>query len=150
MINQLVKSQKWFLCLCQKKEFKSLKDGVEYVTRYCGRTPISENRIINYDGKNVTFCYNAHEDNSYHEITVTAEEFILMILRHLIPEQYKIIRYYGFYRKKHKLHDKIVMLIDKVKHNARKSLLKHEFSIIKSFNRLPYDCSKCLILIVSQ
>ena len=143
MNNSYKNHKNGFYVYAEKKEFKSLKDGVEYVTRYCGRTPISENRIINYDGKNVTFCYNAHEDNSYHEITVTAEEFILMILRHLIPEQYKIIRYYGFYRKKHKLHDKIVMLIDKAKHDARKSLLKHEFSIIKSFNRSPYDCPKC-------
>ncbi len=132
-----------FYVYAEKKKFKSLKEGVEYVTRYCGRAPISENRIINYDGNNVTFCYNAHEDNSYHELTVTAEEFIFIILRHLIPTQYKIIRYYGFYRKKHKLHDKMIMLIDKAKHNIRNEFLKYELSILKSFNRSPYDCPKC-------
>lgn len=132
-----------FYVYAEKKNFKSLKDGIEYVTRYCGRVPISENRIINYDGQNVTFCYNSHVDNSYNEITVTAEEFIFMLLRHLLPEQFKIIRYYGFYRKKHKLHDKIVMLIDKAKHDFRRKLLKHELSIMNSFNRSPYDCPKC-------
>ena len=65
----------------------TLKDGIEYVTRYCGRTPICENRIINYDGKNVTFSYNDHYDESYHEIAVSAEEFIFsfgwyMLVRH--------------------------------------------------------------------
>lgn len=127
----------------QKKKFKSLKDGVEYVTRYCGRAPISENRIVNYDGTNVTFSYNAHEDDSYHEITVHATEFILMILRHIIPEQFKIIRYYGFYRKKHKMHNKMVMLIDKAKHKIRRELLKYELSIMRTWNRSPYDCPKC-------
>lgn len=132
-----------FYVYAEKKEFKSLKDGIEYVTRYCGRVPISENRIINYDGNNVTFCYNAHEDNKYHEVTLSAEKFILTLLNHLIPSQFKIIRYYGFYRKKHKLHGKMVMLINKEKRNFRKSLLKFEISILKSFNRNPYKCPKC-------
>jgi len=39
----------------------------------------------------------------------------MMILIYLIPNQYKIIRYNGFYRKKHKLHDTIIVLIDKAK-----------------------------------
>lgn len=84
--------EKWFLCLFPKKEFKSLKDGIEYVTRYCGRNLISENRIINYNGENVTFSYNDHVDESYHEVTVSAKEFIFMLLRHILPTQYKIIR----------------------------------------------------------
>lgn len=142
--NELLrKYKKGFYVYAEKKKFNSLKDGIEYVTRYCGRTPISENRIINYDGKNVTFSYNDHYDESYHEITVSAEEFIFMILRHIIPHQYKVIRYYGFYRKKHPLHDTMVLLIDKAKRHIRKTLLKYEFSILKSFNRDPYQCPKC-------
>ena len=66
-----------------------------------------------------------------------------MILRHIIPEQFKVIRYYGFYRKKHPLHDTMVLLIDKAKRAIRKSLLKYELSIFKSFNRDPYKCPKC-------
>lgn len=80
--------------------FKNIKDGVEYVTRYCGRVAISKNRILNYDGNSVTFCYNSHVDNSYHEVTVSASQFITILLRHLLPSNFKIIRYFGFYRKK--------------------------------------------------
>ena len=127
----------------EPKKFNSLKEGIEYVTRYCGRCPISENRIINYDGENVTFSYNDHYDESYHEITISAEKFIMMIIRHLIPSQYKIIRYNGFYRKKHKLHDTMILLIDKAKRLIRKSFLKYEFSILKGFNKDPYNCPKC-------
>lgn len=144
--------EKWFLknkyengfyVYAEKKEFKSLKDGIEYVTRYCGRTPISENRIINYDGENVTFSYNDHVDESYHEVTVSVKEFIFMLLRHILPTQYKIIRYYGFYRKKVPFHDKIKLLVSEEKRKIRKSFLKHRISILKSFNRDPYECPKC-------
>ena len=142
--NKLFKKyNKGFYVYAEPKKFKNLKDGIEYVTRYCGRVPISENRIINYDGVNVTFCYNDHYDDSYHEITISAEDFILIILRHLIPSQFKIIRYNGFYRKKHKLHDKMILLIDKAKRHCRNTFLKYEFSVLKSFNRDPYKCPKC-------
>lgn len=132
-----------FYVYAEKKKFKNIKSCIEYVTRYCGRVPISENRIINYDGNNVTFCYNAHEDESYHEETVTAEKFILMLLRHLIPSNYKIIRYYGFYRKKHKLHDKIELIIDVSSRRIRTNSLRYENSIKQHFNRNPYNCPIC-------
>lgn len=131
-----------FMYMLKRKNFKSC---IEYVTRYCGRVTISKNRIINYDGNNVTFCYNAHEDESYHEETVTAEKFILMLLRHLIPSNYKIIRYYGFYRKKHKLHDKIELLIDISSRKTRTIFLKYENYIKQYFNRNPYNCPTCNI-----
>ena len=132
-----------FYVYAKKKKFKSLKAGIEYVTRYCGRVPISENRIVNYDGENVTFSYEAHEDGKYHEVTVTAKEFIFILLRHIIPSQFKIIRYYGFYRKKHSFHDNMVMLINEVKRKVRKEFNKYELSILKSFDRNPYRCPKC-------
>lgn len=52
-----------FYVYAEPKKFKSLKDGVEYVTRYYSRPAISENRIINYDGENVTFCYKLMKMN---------------------------------------------------------------------------------------
>ena len=139
----LNKYKKGFYIYAEAKKFKSLKAGIEYVTRYCGRVPISENRIINYDGKNVTFSYIDHYDNSYHEITVLAQKFILLLIQHIVPYQYKIIRYYGFYRKKQPIHDKMVLLIDKAKRHIRKTFLKYGLSILKSFNRDPYKCPKC-------
>lgn len=105
---------------------KDLKFRIEYVTRYCGRVPISENRIINYDGENVTFYYNYHKDESYHEVTMKATEFIMLLLRHLLPKQYKIIRYYGFYNKKHTFHDKMIMLIHETKRKIRREFLTHD------------------------
>ena len=133
---------KGFYVYAEPKKFKDLKSGVEYVTRYCGRVPISENRIINYDGSNVTFSYIDHKDNKYHEITLPAFQFIIILLRHLLPSQFKIIRYYGFYRKKHSMHNKMIPLIKKHCRSFRRKLLKDEFSISLAFHRNPYNCPK--------
>lgn len=127
----------------EKKKFNSFRNGIEYVTRYCGRVPISENRILNYDGENVTFCYNAHEDESYHEVTITAIEFILMLIRHIAPTQFKIIRYYGFYRKNYKISDTIKKIVDESQKKFRKWTLKHENLIKAHFDRNPYFCTAC-------
>ena len=135
-------NNKGFYVYAEPKEFKDFKSGVEYVTRYCGRVPISENRIVNYDGSNVTFSYIGHNDNKYHEVTVSASQFIMILLRHLLPSQFKIIRYYGFYRKKHSIHSKMIPLIKHHCRNFRKQLLKYEVSISMVFHRNPYNCPK--------
>lgn len=128
-----------FYVYAEPKKFKNIKDGVECITRYCGRPAISENRIINYDGKNVTFCYNDHKDESYHEVTCSAFEFIGILLRHLIPYNYRTIRYCGFYRKKHENHDKMVMMINPTLHKVKKEFLKYRLSVLKHFKRDPYS-----------
>lgn len=132
-----------FYVYAEAKKFNSLQAGIEYVTRYCGRVPISENRIVNYDGRNVTFSFIAHEDNKYHEVTVSAKNFILMLTRHIVPPQFKIIRYYGFYRRKHAIHNKMILLVKKEFRKFRKSLLKYRTSILLSFKRDPLYCPKC-------
>ena len=49
---------------------------VKYISRYLGRPVIASSRIDSYDGENVTFHYNKHEDNSYVEKTVPVMDFI--------------------------------------------------------------------------
>ena len=83
-----------------------------------------------YEDNKVTFYYNAHEDDSYHEVTVSAFDFIKMILRHIIPKNFKIIRYYGFYRKKPKQHKNINKLISDEKTKIRKQFLSYRMSIL--------------------
>ena len=48
-----------------------------------------------------------------------------------------------FIEKKSNVHDKIKLLVDKVKVKFRRSLLKLETSILKSFNRNPFKCKHC-------
>ena len=66
-----------------------------------------------------------------------------MLLRHLIPYNYRTIRYCGFYRKKHKNHDKMVIMVNQVHHTIMKQMQSLRMSILRYFNRDPYSCTKC-------
>lgn len=124
-------------------KFKSIEDLIKYVTRYCSRPVIAESRILSYDGKNVTWYYSDHTHEEYHEITDTAFNFITKLLRHLLPSNFKSIRYYGFYNKPTSLCEKLVTIIKKEKIPFMRSLLKWKNSILTSFHRIPCKCPKC-------
>lgn len=124
-------------------KFNSIKDLISYVTRYCSRPVIAESRIIKYDGENVTWFYSDHKHEQYHEVCESAFSFITKILRHLLPSNYKSIRYFGFYNKSDKINDEANLIIKKEKRTFRHSLLKWQNSILTSFNRIPIKCPKC-------
>ena len=60
---------------------------IKYIGRYLGRPVIATSRIDSYDGDNVTFHYNKHEDNSYVEKTIPVLDFIKLLIQH-IPEKH--------------------------------------------------------------
>lgn len=124
-------------------KFNSIQDLIRYVTRYCSRPVIAESRILNYDGVNVTWFYSDHTHEQYHKVTESAFSFITKILRHLLPSNFKSIRYFGFYNKPNKLCDKLFKIISKEKIPFMRSLLKWHNSILVSFKRIPIKCPKC-------
>ena len=142
--NQLfLKYKKGFYVYAEPKIFKSLEDGVKYVTRYSSRPCIGLKRILNYDGDNVTFCFNVHKDNIYHEVTLPVFEFITLLIGHLIPKNFRTIRAYGFYNKKHRFAKKVINMIDKALHKVRKQALSYFNYIKSSFNKNPLECPSC-------
>ena len=124
-------------------KFNSLEELIRYLTRYCSRPAMAESRITNYDGQYVTFHYNDHTNNLFHEEVNSAFEFITKLLRHLLPENFKSIRSYGFYNKSNKLCDNIKYIISKEKLKFKRDLLKWKNLILTSFNRIPIICPKC-------
>ena len=124
-------------------KFNSIEELIRYLTRYCSRPAMAESRIINYDGKNVTFYYSDHKNEEYHEETNSAFEFMTKLLRHLLPENFKSIRSYGFYNKASKLCDNINYVISREKLRIKRELLKWKNLILTSFNRIPITCPFC-------
>ena len=53
----------------------------KYIGRYLGRPVIATSRIDKYDGENVTFHYNRHEDDAYVEETIPVMDFIQRLIR---------------------------------------------------------------------
>ena len=79
----------------QKREKKNDDDNVDdcvnYITRYTSRPPMAENHIIKY------------EDEEYVEVYEKVEDFINNLILHCPDENFKMVRYYGFYSNKNKL-----------------------------------------------
>jgi len=84
------------------KQKGKVKEQLRYIGRYIRRPAIGINRIEEYDGQHVTFKYIDKIDGKEKHETVTVEEFIIRLIRHIPDEQFKTIRHYGMYSRRSK------------------------------------------------
>ena len=146
------KSDKGFYVYAEQKKNKkqSTKDMVEYAVRYSGKPAMAESRIIDYDGTYVTFWYQRHEDNKIVKEKIHVYEFFKRLIIHIPEENFKTVRYYGIYSKKHKFHDKMIMLMKSHTKELRKKLSTWRMMILKDFDTDPLTCPKCGNLMLWQ
>ena len=104
---------------------------------------MAQSRIINYDGKFITFYYQRHEDDKRVEETISAFDFIKRLIIHIPNIGFKMIRYYGIYSKKHKFHDKMIKMFNKQQLKVQKLMNRWQLSIISDFHRNPLICPCC-------
>lgn len=71
-----------------------VKFTCQYIGRYAKKPPIAETRITAYDGRFVTFVYQ-ERSKPIASCRLTAEEFILKLIQHILPAQFRVVRYYG-------------------------------------------------------
>ena len=116
---------------------------IKYIGRYLGRPVIATSRIDNYDGENVTFLYNRHEDNQLITETIPALEFINRLIKHIPEKHFKMIRYYGLYARHRKSDKKLNHAIAKEKHGIFLSFNNWRECILTSFGYDPLTCTKC-------
>ena len=116
---------------------------VKYISRYLGRPVIALSRIDSYDGENVTFHYNRHEDNVFVKKTIPALDFISLLIQHIPEPHYKMTRYYGLYARHHDNDKKLRKAIHQSKHKFILSYSKWRNNIAASFGYDPLCCSKC-------
>ena len=70
--------------------------ALEYLSRYLYRGVISENNIIaNRDGK-VTFRYVEGKTGKTQYRTLAGEDFLWLVLQHVLPKGFRRVRDYGF------------------------------------------------------
>lgn len=125
-----------------KKEKQSIvKDSINYVVRYTGKPPMAQSRIIDYDGKFVTFYYQRHEDGKRVTEKLSAIDFIKRLIVHIPDKQFKMVRYYGLYAKKHKHSSKIFLLVSKQKQKFYKQLANWRGRLLLAFGIDPLHCS---------
>ena len=108
--------------------------AAKYIGRYLGRPVIATSRIDNYDGENVTFHYNRHEDDKLVTETVPVLEFIKRLIQHIPEKHFKQIRYYDIYARHRESDKKLNLAVPKEKRR-----------LILSFNRWR-NCIAALIM----
>lgn len=144
------KSNKGFYVYAEKKNNQSTLNMIEYAVRYTGKPAMAESRILDYDGEYITFWYQRHEDNKLVKECIHVYDFFKRLIIHIPDENFKTVRYYGIYSKKHKFHDKMIMLVKSQIHKLRNSLNSWRMMIIKDFNIDPLTCPKCGNLMLWQ
>lgn len=116
---------------------------IKYIGRYLGRPVIATSRIDDYDGENVTFHYNRHEDEELVTETVPALDFIERLIRHIPEKHFKMIRYYGLYARHRESDKKLNHAIAKEKRGIYLSFNKWRECILFSFGYDPLKCPSC-------
>lgn len=113
---------------------------VNYVIRYIGRPVMAQSRIISYDGSNVTYWYQRHEDNQKITVIESACEFIKKLIIHIPEKNFNMLRYYGLYAKGRSAFPDLIRKISEPVRKLRKSLLKWRYALDMAFGKDPLDC----------
>ena len=119
------------------------KAVTKYIGRYLGRPVIATSRIDKYDGENVTFHYNRHEDDKLVTETIPALEFIKRLIQHIPEKHFKQIRYYGLYARHRESDKKLNLAIAREKRPAILSFNRWRDCTLRSFGYDPLSCPCC-------
>ena len=115
----------------------------KYIGRYLGRPVIATSRIDSYDGENVTFHYNRHEDDQLVVETIPVMDFIARLIQHIPEKHFKQIRYYGLYARSRENDKKISLAIAKEKRKIILSFNRWRDCTLSSFGYDPLKCPCC-------
>jgi len=78
--------------------YRNGRKAAAYCCRYTGRPPLSERRIVAYDGQTVTLAYQDYRDAQHKTLTLPATEFLLRLLQHVWPRYQRSVFYFGLYQ----------------------------------------------------
>lgn len=116
---------------------------IKYISRYLGRPTIAASRIDSYDGENVTFHYNKHEDDSFVQKTIPVLDFIKLLIQHIPEKNFKMTRYYGLYARHRESDKNLAKAVPKSMHKMILDFNKWRKLILLSFGYDPLNCPKC-------
>ena len=61
---------------------------------------MDKSRILDYDGKFITYYYDRHENGKRVEIKINAFDFIKKLIIYIPEKNFNMVRYYGIYAMK--------------------------------------------------
>jgi hypothetical protein len=95
------------------------KEALQYLSRYLYRGVLSNKNLLLDDGHQITFRYKDSKTNIWCERTLPGEEFIYLILQHVLPKGFRRARDYGFLHGNAKAILNVVQWILKVQKPAK-------------------------------
>lgn len=120
--------------------FNSPDAVASYITRYIGRPVMAQSRITGYDGKNVSYWYQRHEDNQIVNETESALEFIGKLIIHIPDRGFNMLRYYGVYAQPYSRKSPVRRMLSTCQQQMQVVKHKWRHRIISSFGRDPLLC----------
>lgn len=135
----------WYVYAPKKNRIKgNAKEIATYIARYVMHPPIAESRICSYNGKEVGFYYR--DDTEPQKVKLVKKDvfvFISLLISHIMPDNFKLIRYYGLYTSPQK--ELKQMLLDEFGNLNSQSRRKMGWRdcIIKTYGYDPLICKKC-------
>ncbi|MCP4366025.1 MAG: transposase [Planctomycetes bacterium] len=106
--------------------------ALEYLSRYLYRGVLSEKNIIANKNGNVTFSYVESKSNTRKTRTLPGEDFLWLLIQHVLPKGFRRARDYGFLHGNAKKTLQLLQLILQVK-----------LKITEEQPRPSFPCPKC-------
>lgn len=134
-------SMEWYVNVGLKLE--NARSTVGYVGRYARKPVLAETRMVGYDGMMVTFLYLDFNSGTNVKWTLLAETFVSLLIQHIPPRRFRMIRYYGLIANKGK--KKWRELLDGIVFRARRTIriIGWRMKRILSGGRDPLLCRLC-------
>ncbi|MEK7114001.1 MAG: transposase, partial [Patescibacteria group bacterium] len=86
-----------FAAYIKPERLHSGKRLIKYIGRYIRHPAIANSRIIDYNGRGVTFYYEDHNGKNIQFKTMSVFDFISAIIQHIPERNFRMVRYYGVY-----------------------------------------------------
>lgn len=90
-----LKDQRWHIRI--EEAYAYAGAVLKYAGRYIRRGPLSERRILSYDGQSVCIAYAHPEKHAGNSFTLTASDFVSRVLDHVPERGTHCVRAYGLY-----------------------------------------------------
>lgn len=92
-VPQESKMQDWVV---NCREVGSGEPALKYLSRYLYRGVVAENRISRCKNGMVAYRYRESKTNSWKTVRLPGEDFLLLVLQHVLPQGFRRVRDFGF------------------------------------------------------
>lgn len=150
IIDKLYKEKTNGFYVNAEKKMKSARGAARYIGRYLARPAIAEWRILEFNEDYVKFFYKDHETGEGIKEILSVDKFIGLLISHIPPKSFKMVRKYGLYSvKMKKMAKKIVSVWKKAKQLVlnfvlpKKDKKTYRERLIECFGKDPVRCPCC-------